>query len=81
MGKADFKEWIRADFREWSKADSTYAASQQTLYIVPGFPSTGMNQEGSEEKNYCNKYMNYVPFLFYKIFCTIAPSRGSLSKS
>ena len=39
MGKADFIEWIKADFREWSKADSTYAASQQTLFIVFGSPS------------------------------------------
>ena len=39
MGKADFIEWIKADFREWSKADSTYAASQQTLFIVSGSPS------------------------------------------
>ena len=39
MGKADFREWIKADFREWSKADSTYAASQQTLFIVSGSPS------------------------------------------
>ena len=67
MGKADFIEWIKADFRELSKADSTYAASQQTLFIVPGSPSTGMNREGSEEKNYCNKYMNYH-FCFIKFF-------------
>ena len=40
MGKADFIEWIKADFREWSKADSTYAASQQTLFIVSGSPSS-----------------------------------------
>ena len=39
MGKAEFIEWIKADFREWSKADSTYAASQQTLFIVSGSPS------------------------------------------
>ena len=39
MGKADFIEWIKADFQEWSKADSTYAASQQTLFIVSGSPS------------------------------------------
>ena len=39
MDKADFREWIKADFREWSKADSTYAASQQTLFIVSGSPS------------------------------------------
>ena len=36
MGKADFIEWIKADFWEWSKADSTYAASQETLFIVSG---------------------------------------------
>ena len=35
MGKADFREWIRLIFR----ADSTYAASQQTLFIVSGSPS------------------------------------------
>ena len=29
----------KADFQEWSKADSTYAASQQTLFIVSGSPS------------------------------------------
>ena len=39
MGRANFIEWIKADFREWSKADSTYAASQQTLFIVSGSPS------------------------------------------
>ena len=39
MGKADYIEWIKADLQKWSKADSTYAASQQTLFIVSGSPS------------------------------------------
>ena len=36
MGMAEFMGCIKADFQEWSKADSTYAASQQTLFIVSG---------------------------------------------